>query len=449
MDWNDVVNGVHLNYIMGNPPFVGHNLRSDSQKEDISLVFGKGETESKLDYVICWYQKAIELMETTSSKITAAFVSTNSICQGESVPAFWKKFVIKHKAEIQFAYPTFIWDSEASLKAHVHCVIVGFTHGCVTRLKKLYNGADFTMVDHINPYIIAAPDVWLENRTNNPQGALPKLTTGSQPMDYGYFILGTEERSTMISKYPVVEKYIKPFIGAYEFLHDPIGKYSRYCLWLAKADLSEIRNITEVRERIENVQKLRSESKIDRVKKKADLPYLFCQIRQPESTYLVVPRHSSQSRRYIPIGFMTPDIIAGDACTIIPNLGLYEFGVLTSNVHMAWVRVVCGRIKSDFRYQASVYNNFPWPHPTDKEKLRIAETAQAILDARAVHTNSCLADLYDPTFMPPDLRKAHQANDRAVMEAYGVKKGDPAYGSESACVAMLMKMYQDLTAKKG
>lgn len=449
MDWNDVVNGAHLNYIMGNPPFVGHNLRSDSQKEDISLVFGKGETESKLDYVICWYQKAIELMETTSSKITAAFVSTNSICQGESVPAFWKKFVIKHKAEIQFAYPTFIWDSEASSKAHVHCVIVGFTHGCVNRLKKLYNGADFTMVDHINPYIIAAPDVWLENRTNNPQGALPKLTTGSQPMDYGNFILGTEERSAMISKYPVVEKYIKPFIGAYEFLHDPIGKYSRYCLWLAKADLSEIRNITEVRERIENVQKLRSESKIDRVKKKADLPYLFCQIRQPESTYLVIPRHSSQSRRYIPIGFMTPDIIAGDACTIIPNLGLYEFGVLTSNVHMAWVRVVCGRIKSDFRYQASVYNNFPWPHPTDKGKLRIAETAQAILDARAVHTNSCLADLYDPTFMPPDLRKAHQANDRAVMEAYGVKKGDPAYGSESACVAMLMKMYQDLTAKKG
>ncbi len=417
IDWNDVVDKSKLNYIMGNPPFVGHNLRSDTQKEDISIVFGKGETESKLDYVICWYQKAIEYMETAGNHITAAFVSTNSICQGESVPAFWKQLVVDHKAEIQFAYSTFIWDSEASSKAHVHCVIVGFTYGSVRKPKKLFDGSDVTEVDHINPYIIAAPDVWLESRTNKPQGSLPKMTTGSQPMDYGNFILDAEERETLVSKYPVLAKYIKPFIGAHEFLHDRIGQYSRYCLWLDKADLSEIRNIPEVKERIERVRQLRTESKIDRVKKKADLPYLFCQIRQPKSTYLVIPRHSSQTRRYIPFGFILPEIIAGDACTIIPDLGLYEFGILTSNVHMAWVRVVCGRIKSDFRYQASVYNNFPWPQPAEKEKQRIAETAQGILDARSLYSNSCLADLYDPTFMPPELRKAHMDNDRAVMQA--------------------------------
>ena len=440
IDWNDVVDKSKLNYIMGNPPFVGHNLRSNAQKEDISIVFGKGETESKLDYVICWYQKAIEYMETAVSHITAAFVSTNSICQGESVPAFWKQLVVDHKAEIQFAYSTFIWDSEASSKAHVHCVIVGFTYGSVRKPKKLFDGSDVTEVDHINPYIIAAPDVWLESRTNKPQGSLPKMTTGSQPMDYGNFILDAEERETLVSKYPVLDKYIKPFIGAHEFLHDRIGQYSRYCLWLDKADLSEIRNIPEVKERIERVRQLRTESKIDRVKKKADLPYLFCQIRQPKSTYLVIPRHSSQTRRYIPFGFIQPEIIAGDACTIIPDLGLYEFGILTSNVHMAWVRVVCGRIKSDFRYQASVYNNFPWPQPAEKEKQRIAETAQGILDARSLYSNSCLADLYDPTFMPPELRKAHMDNDRAVMQAYGmpIKETD-----EAACVAWLMKLYQE------
>ena len=440
IDWNDVVDKSKLNYIMGNPPFVGHNLRSNAQKEDISIVFGKGETESKLDYVICWYQKAIEYMETAGNHITAAFVSTNSICQGESVPAFWKQLVVDHKAEIQFAYSTFIWDSEASSKAHVHCVIVGFTYGSVRKPKKLFDGSDVTEVDHINPYIIAAPDVWLESRTNKPQGSLPKMTTGSQPMDYGNFILDAEERETLVSKYPVLDKYIKPFIGAHEFLHDRIGQYSRYCLWLDKADLSEIRNIPEVKERIERVRQLRTESKIDRVKKKADLPYLFCQIRQPKSTYLVIPRHSSQTRRYIPFGFIQPEIIAGDACTIIPDLGLYEFGILTSNVHMAWVRVVCGRIKSDFRYQASVYNNFPWPQPAEKEKQRIAETAQGILDARSLYSNSCLADLYDPTFMPPELRKAHMDNDRAVMQAYGmpIKETD-----EAACVAWLMKLYQE------
>ena len=444
IDWNKCIGGAHLNYIMGNPPFVGHNLRSDSQREDISTVFGKGESESKLDYVICWYQRAIELMEKTGYDITTAYVSTNSICQGESVPAFWKQFIIDHKAEIQFAYSTFIWDSEANSKAQVHCVIVGFTYGSRKRAKKLYSGATMIVVDHINPYIIAAPDVWLESRTNKPQGRLPKMTTGSQPMDYGYLILDTEEKTSLISKYPILENYIKPFIGAQEYLHDRIGQYSRYCLWLEEANMSEMKNIPEVKEKIENIKKLRSESKIDRVKKKADLPWLFCQIRQPKSSYLVIPRHSSQSRKYIPIGFMTPDIIVGDACTIIPDIGLYEFGVLTSNVHMAWVSVVCGRIKSDYRYQASVYNNFPWPNPTEEQKAKIEQTAKAILDARALYPDSSLADLYDELTMPPELRTAHQKNDRAVMEAYGFWG---KLNSESECVAELMRMYQELVEK--
>ena len=307
IDWEDVVPIDRLSYILGNPPFVGHNLRSDFQKEDISIVFGQGEAESKLDYVICWYQKAIEFMEKANRDIVAAFVSTNSICQGESVPAFWKQLVIEHKAEIQFAYSTFIWDSEANSKAQVHCVIVGFTYGTRMKVKKLINGTTMTEVDHINPYIIAAPDVWLENRVNRPQNNLPKMTTGSQPMDYGYFILDTKERETLISKYPVLEKYIKPFIGALEFLHDRIGEYSRYCFWFEKANLSEINKIPEVKERIETVQKLRNDSKIDRVKRKADLPYLFCQIRQPESTYLVIPRHSSQARNETHVQ-LSPDL---------------------------------------------------------------------------------------------------------------------------------------------
>lgn len=444
IDWESVVPKDQLNYIIGNPPFVGHNLRTDSQKEDMSIVFGKGETESKLDYVICWYQKAAEIMEIADSNITTAFVSTNSICQGESVPAFWKQLVTNHKAEIQFAYSTFIWDSEANSKAQVHCVIVGFTHGQRKRNKRLFIGASVVDTEHINPYIIAAPDVWLENRTNKPQDNLPKMTTGSQPMDYGYFILNTEERNTLISKYPVLNQYVKPFIGAHEFLHDQIGQYSRYCLWLEGANLASIMNIPEVRERIDNVRKLRNESKIDRVKKKADVPYLFCQIRQPKSTYLVIPRHSSQSRKYIPLGFISPDVIAGDACTIIPDLGLYEFGILMSNVHMAWVSVVCGRIKSDYRYQASVYNNFPWPQASKDVKEIISETAQSILNARSLYPNSCLADLYDPSFMPLELLKAHRANDAAVMKAYGmpIKETD-----EAACVAWLMRLYQEKVAE--
>ena len=429
--------------IIGNPPFVGQSNRSKEQSEDMALIWGKGEIETKLDYVICWYKKAMDYMFGGSvlSQISVAYVSTNSICQGESVPTFWKK-IVDAGIEIQFAYKTFVWESEATNKAAVHCVIVGFSNIKSDNKKLLFDGDSITECEHINPYLYNAPDIWLTNRINKPQNGLPKMTTGSPPTDDGGLTLTAAERKELLDKYPVLEKYVHPFIGAREFLHDKGSTFSRYCLWFKGGNPVEYANISEIKERLQRVRDIRLRSNADRIQKMAEYPYLFCQIRQPESTYLVLPRHSSQNRRYIPIGFITPNVIAGDACSIIPNVSIYEFGVLTSNVHNAWMRVVCGRIKSDFRYSPAVYNNFPWPAPTGEQKARIEQTAQGILDARALYPDSSLADLYDPLTMPPELRKAHTANDRAVMQAYGF---DVKTMTEADCVAALMKMYQDLT----
>ncbi|MCH5260771.1 MAG: class I SAM-dependent DNA methyltransferase [Lachnospiraceae bacterium] len=443
LDWESVVPKWELNYIMGNPPFVGQSVRSKQQSDDMGLIWGKGEIETKLDYVICWYKKALDFMNDSGrADIKAAFVSTNSICQGESVPTFWKRMMDKG-ASIFFAYRTFIWDSEANDKAAVHCVIIGFTNSDNSHLcKKLFDANSSRIVQHINPYLYDAPDMWITNRVNKPQNGLPKMTTGSPPTDDGALTLTVQEKADLEGKYPILCKYIKPFIGAKEFLHDKLGSHSRYCLWFQGGNPSEYVNIGAIKERLLRVKKLRESSNADRIQKMASYPYLFCQIRQPKSTYLVFPRHSSQNRRYIPIGFVSPNIIAGDACSIIPDVTIYEFGILTSNVHNAWMRVVCGRIKSDFRYSPSVYNNFPWPTPTDAQKAKIEQTAQAILDARALYPDSSLADLYDETTMPPELRRAHQQNDRAVMQAYGFSVKDM---TESQCVAELMKMYQELT----
>lgn len=270
------------------------------------------------------------------------------------------------------------------------------------------------------------------------------MTTGSPPTDNGGLLLTAEEKEIFIKKYPILEKYIRPFIGAREFLHDNIGTYSRYCLWFKDGNNKEFGHIPEIRKRLEMVVELRSKSKADRIQKMAVYPWLFCQIRQPSSTYLVFPRHSSERRRYIPIGFVESEIIAGDACSIIPDATIYQFGILISNVHMAWMRVIAGRLKSDYRYSPSIYNNFPWPAPTEAQKAKIEKTAQGILDARAKYPDSSLADLYDEVLMPPELRKAHQANDRAVMEAYGFWG---KLNTESECVAQLMKMYQKLVDK--
>lgn len=445
MDWNDVVPKEKLNYIMGNPPFVGQSNRRKDQSDDMITIWGKGEIETKLDYVICWYKKALDYMNASGRiDIKTAFVSTNSICQGESVPTFWKK-MIDNGASIYFAYRTFEWDSEASEKAAVHCVIVGFmNYDDKNQSKTLFDANNGHIVKHINPYLYDAPDIWITNRVNKPKSELSKMTTGSPPTDDGALTLTAQEKAEIERQYPILRKYIRPFIGAKEFLHDKLGNYSRYCLWFKDGNPSDYVNITLIKERLMRVKKLRERSKATRIKKMANYPYLFCQIRQPKSTYLVFPRHSSQSRKYIPIGFVNPEVIAGDACSIIPDVTIYEFGILTSNVHNAWMHVVCGRIKSDFRYSPSVYNNFPWPTPTDAQKKKIEQTAQGILDARALYPDSSLADLYDESTMPPELRTAHQKNDRAVMEAYGMSIKAT---TESSCVAKLMRMYQELTQK--
>lgn len=423
------------NYIMGNPPFVGARLMSDSQKEDIANIFADVKGAGNIDYVGCWYVKAKELMKGTHTK--AALVSTNSITQGEQTALLWKS-LIEDGIKINFAYRTFQWDSESSLKAHVHCVIVGFGFDD-NKNKTIYlNESQKIKARNINPYLIDAPDIFIESR-KRPLCNVKEMVFGSMPNDSGYFILSEEDAADFIKKEPMAKKYIKLFLGAEEFINNK----KRYCLWLKDAEPGDLRKMKLVAERVENVRKVRSESKRDATKKLADTPFLFGEIRQPEKgTYLLVPSTSSEKRRYIPMGFLSCDVISSNANLLIPEAGLYEFGIMTSNVHNAWMRAVCGRLEMRYRYSANiVYNNFPWCNPTDEQKKEIEKTAQAILDARAKHPDSSFADLYDETFMPSDLRKAHQANDRAVMAAYGFS----TKMTESECVAELFKLYEKLT----
>lgn len=445
VDWEEIVPKDKLDYIMGNPPFVGQAFRTKEQALDMQNIFGKGKLENKQDYVICWFKKAIQYINSIKSKrIKVAFVSTNSICQGESVPTFWKG-MIEDGAEIIFAYRTFVWGSEANEKAHVHCVIVGFSNSGVNEKKYIYLDNEKIEASHINPYIMDAPDIWLANRVNTNKYNLPKMTTGNPPTDDGGLLLTKEEKDFFENKYPQLIKYIRPFLGSREFLHDKLGTFSRYCFWFVDSNPSDYASIPEIRERLERVKRLREKSSADRIKKMAPYPYLFCQIRQPDSNYLIIPETSSERRRYIPMGFIKPEVICSNAVKFIPNASLYIFGVLTSNVHMAWMRVVCGRMKSDYRYSPAIYNNFPWPNPTVEQRQKIEETAQHILNVRSKFTESCLADIYDSLTMPSELQKAHIANDKAVMQAYGFSVKDT---SEADCVAALMKMYQELMEEK-
>lgn len=439
IDWESVVPKHELNYIMGNPPFVGYSLQSKEQKADILSIYvdEKGKpykTAGKVDYVAGWYFKASEFMQNTNIK--TAFVSTNSITQGEQVAGVWKPLYDRFNIQIDFAHRTFKWNSEASEKAAVHCVIVGFSQNGKSE-KYLYDNERMQIVENINPYLIDAPNVFVESR-KKPLCDIPEMLYGNKPTDGGFLFLSNDEYND-IKQDLTVAKYIRQIYGATEY----INNIKRYCLWLVEAQPSDLRQSSFIKERIENVRQFRLNSTKEATRKSADTPALFQEIRQPKTNYILVPRHSSENRKYIPIGFIRPDILVNDAVQIIPNATIYHFGVLTSNVHMAWVRAVCGRIKSDYRYSKDiVYNNFPWCTPTEEQKKKIEQTAQAILDARALYPNSSLADLYDELTMPPELRKAHQANDRAVWEAYG-RKWD--IKSESACVAELMKMYQELT----
>lgn len=434
IDWEEVVPKNELNYIMGNPPFVGHQYRNKSQINDMLSVFGSSGYK-KLDYVCSWFKKSAEYIE--DNAIYIAFVSTNSITQGEQANLMSELFK-ELDLIINYAYETFVWTSEAHNKAAVHCTIIGFSRQKYQKNNKFIfnNSNQGKKVNHINNYILDAPDIILKNRSEAPKNMM-KMIKGSQPTDGGGLIFSEKEHEIFIKKYPNKQYLFKRYMGA----DDYINNKTRYCLWLDELNPSEYRNIKEIRERLEKVSEIRKKSPTKSVRECADSPYLFTQIRQPDTDYIIVPRVSSERRKYIPIGFVSKEVIASDSTQIIPENSMYLLGILTSNVHMAWMRVVAGRLKSDYRYSPFVYNNFPWPNPTSEQKERIEKTAQMILDARNLYPDSSLADLYDDLIMPPELRKAHQENDKAVMEAYGF---DWRTMTESECVAELMKLYQTL-----
>ncbi|MCI7251536.1 MAG: DNA methyltransferase [Succinivibrio sp.] len=428
MDWNNVVLCTELNYIMGNPPFVGHQYRTKDQVEDLKIAFHDLAKHGKLDFVCGWYNKAVDYIGDTG--IQVAFVSTNSICQGESVSILWS-YLFNKGVVINFAYKSFIWNSEALDKAHVYCVVIGFAK--VSRnCKKIFSDDNYSIVDNINGYLIAADNVFLEARGKN-RNNLPEMTKGSQPTDGGYLLLTEKEKTDLENKYHTKFNFIKQYIGAEEFINNK----KRYCLWLDKVNPSVYRNIPEILDRLNRVKELRLKSPTKSVKEQAEIPFLFTQIRQPCSDYVVIPETSSEKRKYIPIGFLNHDQICSNALRIIPNCNIYVFGILMSSTHMAWMRAVAGRLEMRYRYSPAIYNNFPFPKLTEEQIKKIEITSQSILDARAQYPDSSLADLYDPLIMPIELRKAHQANDRAVIAAYGWDKDI----TEEEIVANLMQMY--------
>lgn len=439
MDWETVVPKDHLNYIIGNPPFVGYSLQSKEQKDDILSVFvdidGKPfKTAGKIDYVAGWYYKASEMMQHTN--IRAALVSTNSITQGEQVAAIWKPLKELFGIHIDFAHRTFRWDSEASLKAHVHCVIIGFSNVDVPKV--IYDNDKKKNADNINAYLTDAPDVYLESKSK-PLCDVPQISSGGKPVEGGFLILSPDEKNALLAKEPHIEKYIRSFTSGDDF----INKKSRFCIWLVGANPTDLKHAPETISRVEKVKEFRLKSVKEATRRCAETPTLFMEVKEPKSNYLLIPATSSEQRRYIPIGYVDKSVIPNNAVQFVPDATLYHFGILTSNVHMAWMRIVCGRLEMRYRYSANiVYNNFPWPNPTDEQRTKIEQTAQAILDARALYPDSSLADLYDELTMPVELRRAHQNNDRAVMQAYGF---DVKTMTESQCVVELFKLYQELT----
>lgn len=435
MDWEDVVPKNELNYIMGNPPFVGARMMSAAQKNELLKIFDGLKNAGNLDYVSCWYKKATEMMH--HSKIRTALVSTNSITQGEQVAILWKP-LFEEGVHIDFAYRTFRWDSEASNRANVHCVIIGFSISNNLAEKIIFTGNQRQSVKHINAYLLDGDDIFVENRKTVLCKPAPEARSGNKPIDDGNYLFLPEEMEEFIKKEPLAKNFFRPWIGAYEF----INRKPRYCLWLGDCSPSELRRMPLCLKRVEAVKEFRLNSKSPGTRKLADKPTRFHVETIPTKPFLVMPLTSSERRKYVPIGFLPPNYLASNLVVVVANASLYDFGVITSNVFMAWMRYVCGRLKSDYRItKDNVYNNFPWPTPTEAQKAKIAQTAQGILDARALYPDSSLADLYDDSAMPFKLLKAHRANDKAVMEAYGF------YGkgmTESQCVAELMKMYQVL-----
>lgn len=438
LDWESVVPKGKLSYIMGNPPFLGARLMSKNQKADVNNIFAGWKNAGNLDYVCCWYKKCTDMMAGTA--IRSALVSTNSVSQGESVANLWKP-LFDTGVHIDFAHRTFRWDSEAKIKAHVHCVIIGFSVSPNAKARLLFTDGRYQEVSNINGYLLNAENVFIESR-NKPICDVPEIGIGNKPIDGGFYLFEKDAMEEFIKKEPASKKYFRPWYGAREF----INCKPRYCLWLGECSPAELRKMPLCRERVAQVREYRLASPSAGTIKLADKPTRFHVENMPKGNYIVIPEVSSQRRRYVPMGYMNSSVLCSNKVRLMPDANLYEFGVLESNVHMAWMRAVCGRLKSDYDYSIKiVYNNFPWPEPTDAQKEKITQTARGILDARALYPDSSLADLYDEVTMPPELRRAHQNNDRAVMQAYGM----PIKGTtESICVAELMKRYQELTSKK-
>ena len=444
-DWETVVDKDKLSYIIGNPPFLGYTQQTSEQKSAMKSVYvdEKGKTyktAGKNDFVSGWYFKASELMLGTI--IRTAFVSTNSITQGEQVSSVWKPLVERFSIQIDFAYRTFNWTSEAKDNAAVHCVIISFSHIGTTD-KYIFDNDQRIPVSKINPYLIEGDVIFVENR-RKPLASVSEMFRGSQPTDGGNLILSEEEKDRLLEKEPQAEKFIRPFLMGADF----IKRRPRYCIWLVDAQPSELRKCPMILERVKKVKEFRESSRKAATRKKAETPTLFDEIKNSLTDYIAIPVVSSENRRYIPIDFLKAENIAGNKLFMLPNASLYDFGILTSNVHMAWMRTVAGRMKSDYSYSNTiVYNNFPWISLTKEQEEKISQTAQAILDARALYPDSSLADLYDELTMPPELRKAHQANDKAVMQAYGMTKevdGKKTWLTESETVARLFEMYEAL-----
>ena len=442
LNWEEIVPKDKLSYIIGNPPFVGANSVSKSQKEELLDLFGKKSNAGILDYVSGWYAKAANLIE--QSQIKCAFVSTNSITQGEQVSVLWE-YLSSKGVFIDFGYKSFVWNSEAKDKAKVHCVIIGFSLKNNGE-KIIFDKDSKLIVESITPYLTEGKMIFV-GRMNNPISLVEGITKGCQPTDGGNLIIEEEDYIEFIKQEPNAKKYIKRLYGAVEFINNK----KRYCLWLTGISPAELRSMPKVLERVQKVKEMRLNSSAEGTRKLADRPHEFRETYNFDS-YIIIPSTSSENRKYIPMGFMGKDDISTNANLIIPNATLYDFGILTSNVHMAWMRTVAGRLEMRYRYSAKiVYNNFPWPTVTEEQKQFIANTAQGILDARALYPDSSLADLYDELTMPVELRKAHQANDIAVMKAYGMIKkvdGKNTFLTESETVAKLFEMYQELTEKK-
>ena len=435
IDWEDIVPKDELNYIMGNPPFVGYKFLSKDQKSELQFLY-KGMRS--IDYVSGWYSKSLEYIQNTNIK--CAFVSTNSITQGESIQNMWEPLYNSFKFEIDFAHQSFIWSSSASEKASVYCVIIGFSY-IGSDKKILYNDNAWEIVEKINPYLFEG-DFIVMRRTARPISKVSKMTKGAQLIDGDNFRISSEERNELLKNNPETAPYIYEYLNAKMFINRSRHNEKEYCLYLKDCPPHIIKNSYFIRDRVKKVQEFRLNSDAQTTRDLADKPTLFFQTQVPKNTNIVVPVVSSENRRYIPMDFMPSKVVYTNALFYVDNANIYEFGVMMSNVHMAWMRLVAGRLEMRYRYSNTiVYNTFPWPSPTKEQKERIEKTAQMILDARNLYPDSSLADLYDDLTMPPELRKAHQENDKAVMEAYGF---DWRKMTESECVGELMKLYQNL-----